>query len=117
MMIYEYDEFPHTFTVQKLEKVPDGGGGYEEKYVDFITINGFVCGVSSREFYQAQQLQNPVDCNVYYPYRTDIDKTMRIIYENKILIFKSAPIDQGGMHEIMNLKCEVSGVLEDNGEG
>ncbi len=40
---------------------------------------------------------------------------MRIIYENKVLTLKSEPIDQGGMHEIMNLKCQVTGVLKDNG--
>ncbi|MDA7028458.1 phage head closure protein [Bacillus sp. CLL-7-23] len=110
-----YDEFPHEITFQKLESIPDGGGGYDEKYVDYLTIHGFVCGISSREFYQAQQLQNPVNCNVYYPYRTDIDQTMRIIYANQILTLKSAPIDQGGMHKIMNLKCEITGVLDKNG--
>lgn len=68
-----------------------------------------------QEYYQAQRLQNPVDCNVYFPYRKDIVKTMRIIYENKVLTLKSDPIDQGGMHEIMNLKCQVTGVLKGNG--
>ncbi|GED03067.1 phage head closure protein [Bacillus atrophaeus] len=110
-----YDEFPHVITFQRMEKVPDGGGGYVEKFTDYITTEAFVGGVTSREYYQAQQLQNPIDCNVYYPYRTDIEKTMRIIYENQILTLKSAPIDQGGMHEIMNLKCEVTGMLSGDG--
>ncbi|MGN7221185.1 phage head closure protein, partial [Bacillus velezensis] len=34
---------------------------------------------------------------------------------NKVLTLKSDPIDQGGMHEIMNLKCQVTGVLKGNG--
>ncbi|PAC67017.1 phage head-tail adapter protein, partial [Enterobacter cloacae] len=48
---------------------------------------------------------------VYFEYREDIKKTMRIKYENKILTLKSDPIDQGGENEIMCLKCQVSEVL------
>ncbi|MGG0092025.1 phage head closure protein [Bacillus altitudinis] len=110
-MSYEFEEFPHEITFQKLGKVPDGGGGYTEKHVDYLTIPARVTSVTSREFYQAQQLQNPVDHNVYFEYREDIKKTMRIKYENKILILKSDPIDQGGENEIMCLKCQVSEVL------
>ncbi|XYU16953.1 phage head closure protein [Bacillus pumilus] len=111
MVSYEFEEFPHEITFQKLGKVPDGGGGYTEKHVDYLTIPARVTSVTSREFYQAQQLQNPVDHNVYFEYREDIKKTMRIKYENKILILKSDPIDQGGENEIMCLKCQVLEVL------
>ncbi|WP_439650150.1 phage head closure protein [Bacillus altitudinis] len=111
MVSYVFEEFPHEITFQKLEKVLDGGGGYTELYVDHLTIPARVTSVSSREFYQAQQLQYPVDHNVYFEYREDIDNNMRIKYENKILTLKSSPIDQGGEHEIMCLKCQVSEVL------
>lgn len=110
-MSYVFEEFPHEITFQKLGKVPDGGGGFTEHHVDYLTIPARVTSVTSGEYYQAQQLQNPVDYNVYFEYREDIKKTMRIKYENKILTLKSDPIDQGGENEIMCLKCQVSEVL------
>ncbi len=40
-----YEEFPHVITFQRLEKVPDGGGGYVEKFTDYLTTEAFVGGL------------------------------------------------------------------------
>lgn len=99
------DEFPHNVTFQSLSKNPDGGGGYDEAWTDALNFNGFLDTPSSREIFVAQQLQNPLDRNFYYPYRTDVLEKMRCVYkydditETYEVIGK--PQDQGGQREVM----------------
>lgn len=103
-----YDEFPHVIVFQEEQSASDGGGGRTKDWVDVITTEAFVCPVTSRERYLAEQAQNPVDYNVFFHFREDLKRTMRIKHGNKILKLKSKPIDQGGQGEIMLLKCEES---------
>ncbi|MFT4415320.1 phage head closure protein [Fredinandcohnia humi] len=104
-------EFPHEITFQKEGKVPDGGGGRKSTgWIDEFTTEAFVCPVSSKERYLAQQAQTPVDYNVFYPYQEGVKSSMRIKWTEKgvtkYLNPKSKPIDQGGLGEILMLKCE-----------
>lgn len=102
-----YDEFPHEVIFQKSGKVPDGGGGYTNGWVDFLTTEAFVCPVSSKELYQAHQTQNPINHNVFFPYVDGIKPDMRVKHGNDILSIHSKPLDQGGQGEILLLKCSL----------
>ncbi|MDA1478364.1 phage head closure protein [Bacillus changyiensis] len=108
-----YDEFPHEISFQKSKEIPTGGGGSKKEWVDVISsCEAFVDPLTGSEYYQAQQLENPIEYNVYFPYRDDVANDMRIIWKDqndKVLVIKSHPIDQGGQGEILCFKCQ-SGV-------
>jgi SPP1 family predicted phage head-tail adaptor len=103
------DEFPHIITFQKPKKVSDGGGGHIVAWVDYLTTEAFVCPISGNEFAQAQQLQNPIDHNVFYPYQKGVKADMRIKHNNEYLSVQSNPLDQGGQGEILMVKAKLNG--------
>lgn len=99
-------EFPHIITFQEEQSIPDGGGGRTVNWANVLTTEAFVDPITSREFYQAQQANYPVDYNVFIPYQDDIKQSMRIKYGEQVLALKSKPIDLGGAGEILMIKCE-----------
>lgn len=103
----QHAEFPHEVTFQSLVKVSDGAGGNKQNWVNGITIMGFLDTPSSREIFTAQQLANPLDRNLYYPYRTDINEKMRCICEGDTYELTGKPQDQGGQHEIMKVSLKL----------
>ncbi|PAD36352.1 hypothetical protein CHH48_05570 [Terribacillus saccharophilus] len=106
-MFDPYDEFPHEIIFQQeVQGGSDGLGGWiPGGWQDFDTSEALVTPVSSREIAQAEQTRNPIDYEVYYPYRTDIEPSMRVMYEGKVLSIVSEPMDQGGQHEVMLIEC------------
>lgn len=102
-----HDEYPHTVVFQTLTKVPDGAGGNKQVWAIGLTIAGFLDTPSSREIFQAMQLQVPLDRNLYYPYRTDINETMRCTCEGDQYELIGKPQDQGGQHEIMKVPLKL----------
>lgn len=101
------DEFPHSITVWEQRSIPDGGGGFEKGWAAFVDMKGFMDTPASQERYEAQQLNNPLDRYLYYPYRTDITSVMRVTYEGDTYEVAGRPEDQGGMHEIMRLPLRL----------
>lgn len=101
------DEYPHKVTFQSFIKLPDGGGGNKEEWSDVLTISGLMDTPSSREIFQAMQLQTPLDRNLYYPYRTDINEKMRCICEGETYELIGKPQDQGGQHEVMKVPLKL----------
>lgn len=111
-----FDEFPHK-VVFKKENQPesDGGGGYVPgtggwNNIDINDFYGFLDTPSSREIYQAHQLQHPFDRYLYYPYRTDITTDMHIECEGDTYEIVGKPLDQGGQHEIMRVSLRLINV-------
>ncbi|MGG3625530.1 phage head closure protein [Bacillus gobiensis] len=107
-MIEAYEQFPHTITFLYQTSVSDGAGGWETGWKTYDTSEALVTPISSREFGQSSQTRNPIEYEVYYPYRTDIKPEMRIIYEEGetlTLAIKTRPMDQGGAQEVMMIEC------------
>ena len=94
-------EYPHSVTFQTLSKVSDGGGGFTSLWTAKFTAQGFMDTPSSREIFEAQQLNNPLDRNLYFPYRTDITADMRCAFEGNTYELVGNPQDQGGQREVM----------------
>jgi SPP1 family predicted phage head-tail adaptor len=103
------DEFPHTITFQRPIKTPDGGGGNTVSWEDVLTTEAFICPVSSRELALAQQIKNPIDHSVFYPYVEGVKADMRIKHDVKYFTIHSSPLDQGGQGEILMVKAKLNG--------
>jgi len=104
------DEYPHAVVFQTLNKVSDGAGGYMQSWVEVTSIkdfSGFLDTPLSREIFTAQKLSNPLDSNLYYPYRTDINEKMRCICEGDTYELVGKPQDQGGQHEVMKVPLKL----------
>jgi len=102
-----YDEFPHEVEVIQKRKVSDGAGGFKTDWHPVDDFAAFVDTPSSKEQYYAQQLGNPLQRYMYYPYRTDLTSSMRLRYEGEIYEFASRAEDQGGQHEIMRVALKL----------
>lgn len=101
--------YPHTVTLQTFTSVNDGMGGHTETWADIKTIQAHVQPIGGTEYYQAQQLQNPVEMDVFAPYDAYIKPSMRLVYDGQVLSIK-AVLDQGGINEILLLKCSIANV-------
>lgn len=102
------DIYPHVVTFQSLQKISDGGGGYTQSWTDVIVNMVAFCDTpSSREIFQAQQLNTPFDRNLYYEYRTDINEKMRCVFENESYELIAKPQDQGGQNEVMKVQLRL----------
>ena len=102
-----YDEFPHEVEVVQKKKVSDGAGGFKTEWSLVDTLETFVDTPTSKEQYYAQQLGNPLQRYMYYPYRTDLTSSLRLRYEGEIYAFAGRPEDQGGQHEIMRVALKL----------
>ncbi len=102
-----YDEFPHEVEIVQKKKVSDGAGGFKTEWTLVDTLKTFVDTPTSKEQYYAQQLGNPLQRYMYYPYRIDLTSSMRLRYEGEIYAFAGRPEDQGGQHEIMRVALKL----------
>ena len=102
-----HDEYPHHVAFQSLIKVPDGAGGFKPTWTTVLHIQGFLDTPSGREIFQAMQLQTPLDRNLYYPYRTDVNEKMRCTCDGETYELIGKPQDQGGQHEIMKVPLKL----------
>jgi SPP1 family predicted phage head-tail adaptor len=103
------NEYPHTITFQQKTKIPDGSGGYTEDWTTFKVVDAFVQPLSGSKYLLAQQLQSKINYKVFMDFDSEINSKLRIDYNGKILNI-DAPIDQGGLEEVLCLLCvsEVS---------
>lgn len=97
-----YDEFPHVAVLQEYKEVTDKYGNViRENWTDGETIQCFIDTPSAQQQYNAMQINSRLDRYMYYPYRTDIEKGMKVRFDGELYEINRKPEDQGGMHEIM----------------
>ena len=102
------NEYPHTITIQNFTSSEDEGGGTVEEWVPYAQLEALVIPLSGTEFYQAQQTQNPIDYDVYIPFRDDITPNMRVVFRGDTLDITAvlpSLIDINGDYEKLCLKC------------
>jgi SPP1 family predicted phage head-tail adaptor len=98
------NEYPHTITFQQKSKLPDGSGGYTEDWNTFKVSDAFVQPLTGSKYLLAQQLQSKINYKVFMDFDNEINSKLRIDYNGKILKI-DAPIDQGGIEEVLCLLC------------
>lgn len=99
-----HDEYPHTVAI--LRKVSIGKnaiGGKVHSWEPYKVLSALVDTPSSRERFTAMQVENPVDRNMYFPYRTDILADMRCLFDGDHYDLTGKPEDQGGQREVMKV--------------
>lgn len=102
------NQYPHVVEIQEFSKVSDGGGGHTQTWVKVKDVECMVTAASGREYYQAQQIKNPITYNIFMEYDPDIKPKMRAMFGGQILNITSAlPMfpDINGEWEKLNLKC------------
>ena len=75
----------HRITIQSRELVPNEIGEMEEEWAPLATVWASVEPARGNQYYAAKQLDAKVDGVVIMRYRSDIEPTMRIIYDGRIL--------------------------------
>lgn len=106
------NHYPHYGTFQKATRQRnEGGGSGEVVWNDFLTTECHVQPVSSSEYMQAQQLQAPIDHNIFYPFQEGVTADMRFVWHDrdKTIDLKSDPLDQGGMGKVYLIKGRLDG--------
>lgn len=78
-------QLDQRIALQRLTRIPDGGGGYAEDWQTYATVWAYVRPMSGRERYQAQQLEAAANYRITIRYRADIDPADRILWRGKIL--------------------------------
>lgn len=97
--------YPHLIDIVSVESTDDGAGGQSQNVIPFLTnVEAHVQPISGSEYYQSQQLKNPVQVDVFTPYNGAINSGMQVIYNENTLTIQSV-LDQGGMNQVLLLKC------------
>lgn len=91
-------------TLERLEQVPDGGGGYTETWVALATLWAAVEPLRGNERFQAQQVSNTLTHKVTIRYRAGVTPKMRIVYGSHVFAIE-AVIDPEERHERLELLC------------
>ena len=70
-------------TLQRLERTPDGGGGFEETFVDVTTVWARVEPVKADEQFIAGGIQSITDVLVHIRHRDDVVPTWRLEWQGR----------------------------------
>lgn len=100
-------ELKKRFTIQKKTYVEQPNGSNQETWQDYVTVWSSIKPLRTRNLLLAQQVGSSITEEVKIRYRTDINSTMRGIYQGKIYNFIGDPINVEGRNRELLINCEV----------
>lgn len=95
----------HRITVQSKSVTRAANGEEIITWGTFATLWAKVEPIRGREFFAAAQSQSAIDYRVTVHYRTDINRTMRIIFGTQTLEIGSEPINVKSANRWLELMC------------
>jgi len=91
-------EFNSRITLERPERVPDGGGGFTATWVEVATIWAIVDEFQSEEMVIAMQSTPKTILKVKIRYRSDLKSDWRVSYKGNYYNVMGRPVDIGGHH-------------------
>jgi SPP1 family predicted phage head-tail adaptor len=95
----------HTATLQREQRVPDGGGGYALSWIAVVTLRVEVEPLSGRERLHAGQLESSVTHRVTARWRSGITAGMRLLFRSRPLNIRTV-INIEERDRWLELMCE-----------
>lgn len=93
--------------LQRPQRIPDGGGGYDEEWETYAAEWAWVKPLSGQERYQAQQTAATANYRIRIHYRDDIDAADRILWRGKLLNIRF-PADAGPRALWLDIDAEIT---------
>jgi len=91
-------EFNARITLERPEKIPDGGGGFTSTWVVVATVSAIVDEFQSEEMAIAMQTTALTVIKMKIRWRTDLKSNYRVGYKGKYYNMMGNPVDIGGFH-------------------
>lgn len=104
-------ELRHRITIQEKSVTRASNGEENETWASIATVPEVWAKVEplrGREFFAAQETQSSIDYRITIRYRSDLDRTMRVVWGSETLDIVSV-IPVRGEHKWLELMC-ASGV-------
>lgn len=92
--------------LQRLSRIPDGGGGYSEEWATYAEVWAEVRPLSGRERYQAQQVEASANYRIRIYNRDDISPADRILWRGKLLNIRFIA-DAGSRALYLDIDAEI----------
>lgn len=92
--------------LQRLDRIPDGGGGYSEEWATYAEVWAEVLPLSGRERYQAQQTAASANYRIRIYNRPDVLPADRIVWRGKIMNIRF-PADAGPRELFLMIDAET----------
>lgn len=99
-------ELRHRVRIERLKRIPDGGGGWDEDWVTHAEVWAKVETLSGREYWQAQQVQSEATMRLTMRHRADLLPADRIVYDGQTLNIQHIA-DPDGRRERLEVLCKT----------
>lgn len=94
--------------LDQVQRVPDGGGGYEESWVPVATVWARVEALTGEESLQAGQQESTVGYHVTIRWRDGLTGALSVVWRTRRLNVVYVA-DNGPAAEFIRLDCQTEG--------